>query len=143
MACILFFGKRKCSRFDKKSKNFAWTQKTRKSALLQQELIQQGKFGIHFLVFRDKERVMKQLLPKIIFFHLGPKTSKKYYCTMGINSTGKIWHTFSCFRRKRAILTKNRNFSLGPKKAEKVLFYNKNSTRKIWHTFSCFWRKKN
>ena len=95
--------------------------------------------------FENRERKTKPLLPKLEHLRLGTKQNEKVLFYNG-NSTGKIWHTFACFWRRRkeneASLAKNRKKSLGHKKLEKVLFYNGNSTGKIWHTFSCFWRKR-
>ena len=91
--------------------------------------IQQGQFGIYFLVLTEKERKMQHFDQKSKTCLLSPRNSKK--------SAYISW-----FLKKRAILTKNRKLSFGAQKLEKVFFYNENSTWKIWHTFSCFWRRR-
>ena len=61
--------------------------------------IPQGKSGMHFLIFREKKENQAILTTNQIF-SLGPKKFEKvlFY---NWNSTGNIWHTFSCFWRKR------------------------------------------
>ena len=62
--------------------------------------IQQGKFGIHFLAFGEKGTKMKQFSQQIKKHLFGPQKLEKalFY---NRNPTGKIWHTFACFWRKR------------------------------------------
>ena len=140
MACIfLFLEKNKINRFWPNIVFFAWAKNTRKSAILQWEFNRENL--AYIFCFWRKRKKNEAVLTKSWTFSLLPNKSKKVLFYNG-NSTGKIWHTFSCCWRNKAILNKNRKFSLGPKKLEKVLCYNWNSIRKIWDTFSCCWRKR-
>ena len=69
---------------------------------------------------------MKQFWPTIENVRLDSKNLKKCYFIYNRNSTGIIWHAFSCFWRKRkeneASLTKKTKKRLGPKNLKKCYF---------------------
>ena len=109
---------------NKKTKMFAWAQTTLKQNYFTIG-IQSGKSGIHVVVFPEKDRKTNTFWNKIKKTNHGPKTPEKVIFYI-VNSTGKIWYAFSCFRGKKGkmklVWLTIKHFRLGPKSNEKCYF---------------------